>query len=388
MVFSSIGKHSAELTGHSFTRHYQILPEFPDELMSSTFSIASTGNGLMAIVAGVIAQVAADALGDIGPFQLAIALTLVTLVLIVLFWTENRGGDDDVIAVSSPKKKRSSSPAPGSAKEESIGDIVKQIKHAYSVIKKSPAMICLGLSQACFEGGVYTFVFMWVPTMLRLCALKGTFLPTGLVFSSFMLSMSIGGMLAPLLLQHVFRGSAMLLCVAIYLTSAASMAVPIVAFEDFWAVFIAFLVLEAMVGMFNSEGGVLRSQFYPGELQASIMSVFRVPLNVLVVTGTKLTGWAGDDIDLLKKVFGVVVGMHLVSAALQLAMRALCSPTGASGGSPKRGRSRSPAARDLEETKKPNGSRQAVSSSTAKPAASPRKRGGRSRSPAPMKKAR
>ena len=42
------------------------------------------------MVAGLLAQVAADVKGDIGPFQLAIALTVLALVLI-LRWPENYG---------------------------------------------------------------------------------------------------------------------------------------------------------------------------------------------------------------------------------------------------------------------------------------------------------
>ncbi|CAN0514113.1 unnamed protein product [Laminaria digitata] len=42
---------------------------FPEEWLASTFSAATVGNGIMAVLAGVIAQVASDKLGDIGPFQ-------------------------------------------------------------------------------------------------------------------------------------------------------------------------------------------------------------------------------------------------------------------------------------------------------------------------------
>ena len=64
--------------------------KFPDEWLASTYSYSSIGNGLVAILAGVLAQVAADAYGDIGPFRLAIALTFVTLVF-VCFGKENYG---------------------------------------------------------------------------------------------------------------------------------------------------------------------------------------------------------------------------------------------------------------------------------------------------------
>jgi MFS family permease len=148
-------------------------------------------------------------------------------------------------------------------------------------------------------------------------------LPTGLVFSSFMLAMTLGGMLFSLLLPY-FPGGVEGLCVFVYITAAAAMCVPIFKW-DFWWVYCAFLVLEAMVGMFNSCGATLRSKYYPDGLQSSIMTVFRLPLNLLVVLGTKLTDKA-DDVPSLQVVFGVTVGMHLMATVLQIALQILKQP--------------------------------------------------------------
>merc|ERR1711998_640250 len=70
--------------------------------------------------------------------------------------------------------------------------------------------------------------------------------------------------------------------------------------------------------MFNSCGGTLRSKYYPDKIQSGLMSIFRVPLNLLVVIGTNLAGYAGADIEKLQSVFAVVVGMHLIALLLQV----------------------------------------------------------------------
>ncbi len=154
---------------------------------------------------------------------------------------------------------------------------------------------------------------MWVPSLLS--AGDGV-LPTGLIFSCFMLSMTIGGIVLSLILTK-FSVDAETMCVFVYIVSAITMIVPVFTIE-FWPVFISFLVLEGMLGMFNSCGGQLRSQYYPDHLQSSIMSVFRLPLNLLVVIGTKLSERASSDIPSLQNVFGVVAGMHVVALILQL----------------------------------------------------------------------
>ena len=109
------------------------------------------------------------------------------------------------------------------------------------------------------------------------------------------------------------------LCVFVYIVAALAMLVPVFIFE-FWWVFSAFLVLEASVGMFNSCGATLRSRYYPEGLQSSIMSVFRLPLNLLVVIGTKLTDKA-DDIPSLQMVFGTLACMHFVAMILQITLQ-------------------------------------------------------------------
>lgn len=261
---------------------------FHEDLLTSTFSISSWGNGLMAVTAGICAQVSADVAGDIGPFQLAILLTLICGVLII-FWPENYGQTD----------------ATG------VTTILSSFNESAAIIYKSPVILLLGLAQAVFEGAMYTFVFMWVPTLM---ALSPGQLPTGLVFSCFMLSLTMGGMLFGIVLPF-FPGDAEALCATVYLVAAAAMCVPFLRM-DFWPVFVAFLVLEAMVGMFFSCAGTLRSRYYPEQQQSSIMSVFRLPLNALVVIGTKLSDSAKDKQG-LQAVFGVVVGMLVLAFVLQ-----------------------------------------------------------------------
>lgn len=193
------------------------------------------------------------------------------------------------------------------------------ITTASRAIKVSPGMMLLGLSQAFFEGGMYTFVFMWVPALI---SLNGGMIPTGLLFSCLMLSLTLGGTLAStvLNLRGVFGMEAQGVSILMQVLAVGSMAVPVVEWS-WWPVFISFLVFESTVGMFNCCGGMLRSKYYPDKIQSSLMSVFRVPLNALVCLGTKLAGWAGSDPESLQMVFAVVVGMQVIALVLQLVIK-------------------------------------------------------------------
>ena len=118
--------------------------KYPEELIEQTFSKATQGNGLAAVVAGLLAQVAADAAGEIGPFQAAIALTVLAAVLVALFFDENYGDQR--------------------AQDQSLSQSFSQGLQTL----KSPPVMLVAMGGTFYEGATYTFVFMWVPVMIGL----------------------------------------------------------------------------------------------------------------------------------------------------------------------------------------------------------------------------
>jgi hypothetical protein len=90
-----------------------------------------------------------DAAGDIGPFQLAIALTIICLIL-VLFWPENYGysennnntttsGGADGVKESSENNKK--------VEESGMTAMISSIYASSSIIYNSPTILLLGLGQ-------------------------------------------------------------------------------------------------------------------------------------------------------------------------------------------------------------------------------------------------
>ncbi|CAM9149613.1 unnamed protein product [Ectocarpus sp. 8 AP-2014] len=359
---------------------------FPEEWLASTFSAATVGNGIMAVLAGVVAQVAADKLGDIGPFQarratVAIALTLLALSLLML-WEENYGygeegkapvvanGDEVTTNGSNGRKEAPTSttadavnggggdasvaavaPAPGARQSNENGGrgngdsngggpccsggggggggapgLRKSVAMAWDCIVSDHRVLLLGMVQSLFEGGTFTFVFMWVPTLQGVLS-DGVLLPTGLIFSSFMVCITIGGVLFSIMLRKM---SVELASAFVFFVAAASMTLPAVT-RDFQTVLGAFLVLETCVGAFYSCSGLMRSRYLPGGLQSSVMNIFRLPLNVLVVVGTRVTEMAEPG-----TVFLVIASWFLTSAVLQLRLSACAAGPAAAGGDEER----------------------------------------------------
>merc|ERR1712039_756830 len=179
---------------------------------------------------------------------------------------------------------------------------------AWNLLKSDRKAVLLGSVNALFEGSMYSFVFMWVPTMLS--ALNGGKLPTGLVFASMMTCISLGGVLfSPSMLLSL--APAEYIGVGCFVVGAAALMVPVFSTQVV-AVLGAFLVFETCVGIFQPCGGVLRSKVIPDHLQGSVMNMFRIPLNSLVVIGTLLT-----DYYPARFVSGIITVWMLVGAALQ-----------------------------------------------------------------------
>ena len=259
---------------------------FPEELIQQTFSLASVGNGLVAVSAGVLAQLAADVAGEIGPFQLAIALTVLALVLILAFFDENTGGNVTTISAGFTK--------------------------GFGAIRQSPAILLVAWGQTLFEGATYTFVFMWVPVMISLVGPPPS-LPTGLVFSCFMLCITMGGFIFDALSDNGVSIEAItaLCCAAATVAMAGCSVAP----DTFRVVFACFLLLEVSVGASYAAYATLRARLIPEDQRATVTNLFRVPLNMCVVLGTKLT-----DSYSPRLCFPVVTVWFIIATGCQLAL--------------------------------------------------------------------
>lgn len=277
---------------------------FPEEWMARTYSECSVGNGAMAILAGILAQVLEDFFGHIGPFQGAIALTAVALVLL-LQWEENYG--------EAQKGEHESS------------SLYKQFTDGWKLVASDSKVFRIGLIQALSEGGIYTFVFMWVPTLLSMNPPGGV--PTGCVFSALMMAITIGGIvfqpLERFFATKITTKAKASECSAVfaYTMAGLSMAVPALclccapASVCFDRILVSFIVIEFCVGLSSPIAGMLRSKYVPDAYQGAIMNIFRLPLNAVVVTGTHAT-----DVLPHYQVYGAVSSLFIIAAILQASL--------------------------------------------------------------------
>lgn len=225
--------------------------QFPEHLIANTFSKAILGNGIVAILAGVAAQAAANCCGYVAPFLVAIPCLMLAAFL-MHNWSENYGNQHI--------------------------HVYETLQRGWEAIRREKKLRYLGACQSLFEGAMYTWVFYWTPC-LRVSNddIGNAAIPFGLVFACYMGSLMLGGSLTDAYPPE--KSVTPMHCGAIVVTALSALF-----FENKVFVFAMFTIFEGLVGVYFGAHGTLRSLHIEEATRSSVMNIFRVPLNLFVVT--------------------------------------------------------------------------------------------------------
>ena len=260
---------------------------FPRDLLSQTLSLATLLNSSAALAAawlGALVRTSFDSL--VAPFDLAIVFLTLALAGMVTMWPENKG------------EQAAAGVGEGSS---GAGGLLSE---ALSVLKRDQKIVLLGLTQSCFEAAMYIFVFMWTP---KLEALFDD-LPHGQVFGCFMACCMIGSSSVHHLIK--LTGSPVSYLGELYMIAALALTLPAVVTSSGLLTMVCFCVFEVAVGVYWPSIGIIKSQFVPEHVRATVYNLFRVPLNLIVVIALANLGVLSDDEVLF------ICGLLLAAAAL------------------------------------------------------------------------
>ncbi|KAI9338822.1 hypothetical protein BDR26DRAFT_803484 [Obelidium mucronatum] len=260
---------------------------FNDTELSGTFAMATFTNGLIAILSGIIANSAVDSWGLVSPFIIAIVFFVIGLVVVMSFWNENYGESADPSDFAS-------------------------LIDAFHVVRNSYVMFATGMIQSLFEASLYIFVFMWPPALEAVSA-KDTAVPYGIIFAAFMVSTMLGSVTFRFLTSQKWMAESILTLSLIL--GAISFALFILFQHNELMLYLAFNLYEVTLGIYFPVMGIVRSQYIPESVRSSIMNLFRMPLNLIVV----LVLFKVHSLSYVF-VFSVCVGMLAVCVALQLSL--------------------------------------------------------------------
>ncbi|KAI0692884.1 hypothetical protein BC835DRAFT_1355598 [Cytidiella melzeri] len=256
----------------------------PQADLSAILGRATLLNGFVAASAGIFSNSLVGVTHSFAtPFVASGAILVFGFFVISGLWTENYGAADTATSSDGAGIFQSG-----------------RLSQAIRIVWSDPQLLVIGLTQTCFEGSMYLFVFLWVPA-LQESSESAESLPLGYIFSCFMVSMMLGSLLYTTVISfsHTTRSigahaSEELLTINAKLsslvcaTSSVAFAVAIT-FPSEYMRFWTFCVFEACVGMYYPVQGMLRGTLISNEHRATLSSLFRVPLNIFVVVSL-LTG--------------------------------------------------------------------------------------------------
>lgn len=225
------------------------LQGFSGNLMGSTFEWAWGWNGGVAVGAGVVTGYAADIYGPVAAFDCSLVMLAIGTCIILSTWSENYG--------------------------EVRLNLASTLGSAVMCLKNNPSVIALGFVQSFFEGAMYLFVFMWTPALDDL----NPNINHGWTFANFMLSCMIGTEVFHLLKKKVSveKAACFVFVTAAIVTFTVSQA------ESYHIRLFCFLAFEMCVGCFWPAISMLRAKYIPDNVRSTVMNIFRVPLNLIVI---------------------------------------------------------------------------------------------------------
>jgi len=222
---------------------------FPGVLMGSSFEWAWGWNGGVAVLAGVVTGYAAELYGPVAAFDCSMVMLSIGTIMIMCTWQENYG--------------------------EVRLNLAETLGSAFVVLKNNTAIVALGFVQSFFEGAMYLFVFMWTPALDGL----NPDINHGWIFATFMLSCMIGTEVFHMLKSRVSVEKAVSF---VFVVSACATFV-VSQFEVYYVRLFCFLIFEMCVGCFWPAISMLRAKYIPDNVRSTVMNLFRVPLNIIVI---------------------------------------------------------------------------------------------------------
>jgi hypothetical protein len=259
-----------------------------------------------AIASGYLAHVLAEKLGPVGPFEGAVACTVIAFGVVMVLWTENYGSVQET-------------------KDGNSKSVQEYLNEAIAAFKSDSRVLRVGIIQGLSVGSLQIFIFLWSPTLQNFAknapagalGLDSHGEPAyGLIFGAFMAAGVVGGLCSPfirkattVLLTPLSKGkletiniegegeirpmAVEFLAAFCYIMGAFLLMVPCLVAESDASSFStslgAFLIFEFTVGVCMPCEGVIRSLYIPSDARATMMTLPRMIVNIAVSVGVVST---------------------------------------------------------------------------------------------------
>lgn len=265
-----------------------------DDSLAQIFSLATTGNGIIAILSGVLSSLLADNFGPVAPFDASLVCLIFGTIFLSFLWEENTN-----IKQLQNNSLSFKSPSANQSFFQSLQNVYSLFSAAVEICINDSKIRLVGCIQCGFESAMYIFVFMWTPALTSTLVVSPTgnpediALPHGWIFASFMISMVIGSHLFELFFNSTSQeieaddrttSNNDIINAAQYFFVIAAICLFLPTYvNNHTCRLVAFCCFEVCVGFYWPYINILRTKYVPDDVRATVVNVFRVPLNFIVV---------------------------------------------------------------------------------------------------------
>jgi len=240
----------------------------------------SLGKYTTAVVAGVISSNVVYIFSSEnrkfyeGPFAASLVVLVAGFIVTLRTLSENFGSDDDT---HSTKDGSTNYSRQRSSRSRFFDGLVKAIH----LLRTDVRVLLLAVVQTCFEGSLFLFVFIWTPA---LSANGNRSIPHGMIFGMFMICCMIGSFIFRLATTRYLRNPAAVEDIMGYVFASAFLSIGLAKWSDDVGIRLtSFCAFETAVGMYYPCVGTLRSRLVPNDVRGTMLNIFRIGLNLIVV---------------------------------------------------------------------------------------------------------
>lgn len=160
----------------------------------------------------------------------------------------------------------------------------EKIHFSYHTIKNDKALFSVGIIESTFSVSMNLFLFIWTPLLEETV---GGYIHPGSVFVCFMLARLIGSELFELF-KLILQTNSYVVTILITSTACVSFFVDYIV-PEFNTRFFMFTYFDGLGGLLFPLMSSLKSQMIPEKLRATIMSFFRIPINIFCILSLIIT---------------------------------------------------------------------------------------------------
>jgi hypothetical protein len=196
------------------------------------------------------------------PLYLSMLLSLIAGLYILISWNEN---NLKIARITNPEGIQSQS-------------FITKIHYSWGILRKDKPLFSVGIIESSFKICISLWAFIWTPLLEET---SGTFINVGVIYACFMMSKLIGCELYDGL-KKILKTNTYLITLFLTVTSCASFYIDY-SIQKFNIRLISLMYFDGTLGAFVPLMSSLKSQMIPEGQRTTIMTFFRVPINVVCI---------------------------------------------------------------------------------------------------------